>query len=1510
MGSQRTFLRQWAGRFNYMTNWLTPAMKAHLHTLHSMCSEVGKSGQPMGRIAKDEVCQALKTLVEFYLEKIPVLWGVPDNNEFTVVVTDANQGSWASVVLVPVRRELLGLQGANGTDSADNCELSSERQRAQKTEAVAATACQRAHETGAEAVEDRSLPAPFHFESLMRQVATQCPELGVDPREWVLVPVRWDGDRWPITIQRWSSTWRERAAAMKAIGRNRSFLSGPVVLACDNCNIPRSWGDMEQHLTAGLIPDFEDFCAYVWRSIQISRKDPAMSLVDAVARELEDESFKLKKTRAAQEQRKESGPALEATANPGIKVEMDATAPCQRAHDTAQEQRKEPGPALEATANPGIKRSMECDNQESSDPDEYIDGPMTRSRNQRLAHKLTEDADRTGDSTPGKRARVHDPGEPQDDPIDRGSDQAEVTSQDSISDEIFDREESDRNSIAEEQSEGDRGYLTAPGNSQSEGMISAPPRQYSHPLRPAKKPGENEAADVQKADELLSYLRRGRDVELEMECDSEQNRSYLGNRQPRRSEGWWEAGSSEDEDDRGADESEPLATESGWDVKAWALERFEDHYSTEEKARYPLEDDPDSPGLRMDDRNRVIVPEILARDLTLRVHQMGHGGRKATLDLLERFSFYVKNAGEVVQQVCDECMGCLQGKSQSTRTARGRLPEGKQPFEFCSIDLGQLSKTFSLVVVRDHFTKYVEADVLQREDAESVTRALDGIFSRMGYPSHILSDNGKVFSSAIVRKWAEDHGVSWHFTPVYSPQSNGGAERTIRSIKEGIRATLSSNPQGGRNMFDISIALNQVIYRLNASRKGDGLTARDLIFSYKEKCPFLPGDSSGERIDFKGKMRPGDIVLIKEVHPNGGLGRRFKQKGVVVRHVGNYRYEIHKEDSKQGSLEYIREDRLKKVPRETAECVAAWWAEENTLDHNVELQSQEEAFAGVIVAEKVGSHQATQLVIGGEAVEGSDNEISSTTRKILHAWSRGKFWKNPFPQLLDDPSNSSNPSKWLARQDRAGYQGRKGEESPSKLPITPPRNRMSAAQEGAVIHSSWRYNSLSLSGPPLSNDQGHSRIPEGGVTERLNPEGISEGETQRKKFQFVNNVVVDWRVLVAILFYEYWSIWLTVLQCFVSFHIVMRKRFDRHARPGGNRRRFLRPIRVGRKMEEQLSPGSPGMSGQDCISNGEARASKGVPEGSSPVGSKVEDYSWELQAYEEVCSKMESLRALLYGEEISGEEIQELARWRRERICASTQVADEFIRRAIAMWANGAGIEAAEQRYLASFIVLKDLPDEVDDECLSERILWALEDPESRIQISPLPHPAAPEGVSAPEGDSRDDPEQREIQDLLARWKSLRMSQRRQEVAQALWDVFAVMPKGHGRDQVLAGALLEVNELRGAVISLCRLSWRDIVAGCIPWVSLEPPLHLPREPTCLMDMARFDQEWTELTRELLSRPERRPAEVMEELSANRERVENPVCESAGIIPVDVGEDELGSHTHLANGQLGRHIHGP
>ena len=107
----------------------------------------------------------------------------------------------------------------------------------------------------------------------------------------------------------------------------------------------------------------------------------------------------------------------------------------------------------------------------------------------------------------------------------------------------------------------------------------------------------------------------------------------------------------------------------------------------------------------------------------------------------------------------------------------------------------------NVLVLQDHFSKYVVAYVVKDQTAHTATKILrNGYFGLFGVPAYLISDQGKAFTGHIITHLCELYGVQKLRTSPYHASTNGQVEHMnqmiicmIRKLEEGRKACWSKH---------------------------------------------------------------------------------------------------------------------------------------------------------------------------------------------------------------------------------------------------------------------------------------------------------------------------------------------------------------------------------------------------------------------------------------------------------------------------------------------------------------------------------------------------------------------------------------------------------------------------------------------------------------------------------------------------------------------------------------------
>lgn len=101
--------------------------------------------------------------------------------------------------------------------------------------------------------------------------------------------------------------------------------------------------------------------------------------------------------------------------------------------------------------------------------------------------------------------------------------------------------------------------------------------------------------------------------------------------------------------------------------------------------------------------------------------------------------------------------------------------------------MGPLVKSSSgyqyILVICDYAARFPESFPLRTITAPAVLRALLQLFSRVGIPDEILTDQGTNFTSRLMQLFHRQLGITAIKTTAYHPQTNGLVERFNQTLK-------------------------------------------------------------------------------------------------------------------------------------------------------------------------------------------------------------------------------------------------------------------------------------------------------------------------------------------------------------------------------------------------------------------------------------------------------------------------------------------------------------------------------------------------------------------------------------------------------------------------------------------------------------------------------------------------------------------------------------------------------
>uniref|UniRef100_A0A914P660 RNA-directed DNA polymerase n=1 Tax=Panagrolaimus davidi TaxID=227884 RepID=A0A914P660_9BILA len=275
-------------------------------------------------------------------------------------------------------------------------------------------------------------------------------------------------------------------------------------------------------------------------------------------------------------------------------------------------------------------------------------------------------------------------------------------------------------------------------------------------------------------------------------------------------------------------------------------------------------------------KDKPVIPALLRKSVLEMLHA-AHVGRDRML-MLARDNFWYPGMTSDIGKLalaCNICNGYKKGQPE-------RLHPWETPNEFWDrihIDYaGPFLGNLWLIVI-DAKTNWLEVFKCTASDTKTTIKNLKSLFARYGLPKMIVSDNATCFKSSDFETFCETRGITHICSPPYHPQSNGEAERAVRTFKEWTERHVKA----GNNLEEA--VLNALLMYRTTRSTGNSLSPAESAFGKKLRTRMTLHEVFMQGKVDRAKFKVNDTVWVRVY----STGPRW-QKGKIQKVTGSVTY--------------------------------------------------------------------------------------------------------------------------------------------------------------------------------------------------------------------------------------------------------------------------------------------------------------------------------------------------------------------------------------------------------------------------------------------------------------------------------------------------------------------------------------------------------------------------------------------------------------------------------------------
>jgi transcription antitermination factor NusG len=279
----------------------------------------------------------------------------------------------------------------------------------------------------------------------------------------------------------------------------------------------------------------------------------------------------------------------------------------------------------------------------------------------------------------------------------------------------------------------------------------------------------------------------------------------------------------------------------------------------------------------------IVTEELEQKQLLEKYHEShGHFGARHIVKLIhEKEKKHWTKIYPMAISHCKSCSKCAAFTVQTQGYHPLRMSNALQPFDVICCDVahmtsikGEHAYNYTLITV-DIATRFVCLEPIQSLSSEDVSMAFCKIFTRMGFPKGIFTDNGVEFTNKKLMEIMKICNAKMEYSAPYHHRGNGLAEANVKIYSQTLKKMLEKeNRESWHNYVPfIEFYMNNRVLDLT---KSEPFT---LMFGRRSHNAHLENDETLQPIPEKELKKRWDS-MIKIIYPN--INERVKRLNKIT----------------------------------------------------------------------------------------------------------------------------------------------------------------------------------------------------------------------------------------------------------------------------------------------------------------------------------------------------------------------------------------------------------------------------------------------------------------------------------------------------------------------------------------------------------------------------------------------------------------------------------------------------